>query len=84
VYRAIDKHGRVFDVLVSARRHLHAARRVHWSTPNVTPTQAVTDKAPVYRRVLEELAQAAWHHVEQYANNRIDGDDSRLKWESGG
>jgi hypothetical protein len=28
--------------------------------------------APVYPAVLEELMPAAWHHVEQYANNRIE------------
>jgi hypothetical protein len=26
----------------------------------------VTDKAPVYPRVLDDLVPAAWHHVEQY------------------
>ncbi|HEY9468443.1 MAG TPA: DDE-type integrase/transposase/recombinase [Propionibacteriaceae bacterium] len=41
--------------------------------------QVVTDAAPVYPRVLEELVPAAWHHVEQYANNRIEADHSRLK-----
>jgi transposase-like protein len=29
--------------------------------------------------VLDELVPAAWHHVEQYANNRIEADHSRLK-----
>jgi transposase-like protein len=29
--------------------------------------------------VLDELVPAAWHHVEQYANNRIEADRSRLK-----
>jgi len=39
----------------------------------------VTEAAPVYPRVLEELVPAAWHHVEQYANNRNEADHSRLK-----
>jgi transposase, IS6 family len=44
-----------------------------------TPTEIVTDAAPVYPRVLDELLPAAWHHVEQHANNRIEADHSRLK-----
>ncbi len=43
------------------------------------PTEVVTDAAPVYPRVLDELVPAAWHHVERYANNRIEADHSRLK-----
>jgi transposase, IS6 family len=45
----------------------------------VTPTEVVTDKSPVYPRVLEEMVPAAWHHVEQYANNRVEADHGRLK-----
>jgi transposase-like protein len=29
--------------------------------------------------VLDELLPAAWHHVEQYANNPIEADHGRLK-----
>jgi hypothetical protein len=29
--------------------------------------------------VLDELIPSAWHHVEQYANNRIEADHGRLK-----
>jgi IS6 family transposase len=45
----------------------------------VTPTEVVTDKSPVYPRVLDEVTPAAWHYVEQYANNRIQADHNRLK-----
>jgi transposase-like protein len=45
----------------------------------VTPTEVVTDAAPAYPRVLDALVPAAWHHVERYANNRIEADHSRLK-----
>jgi hypothetical protein len=34
--------------------------------------------APVYPGVLKELLPGAWHHVEQYANNRI-ADHGQLK-----
>jgi transposase, IS6 family len=82
VYRAVGQHGQVIDVLVSARRDGEAARRFFQralSTLKVTPTEVVTDAAPVYPRVLDELVPAAWHHVERYANNRIEADHGRLK-----
>ena len=82
VYRAVDQHGQVIDVLVSKRRDTEAARRFFTSalsTLKVRPTEVVTDRAAVYPRVLDELIPAAWHHIEQYENNRIEADHSRLK-----
>jgi transposase-like protein len=82
VYRAVDQHGQVIDVLVSKRRDQEAARRFlrrALTTLKVTPTEVVTDAAPTYPRVLDELVPAAWHHVERYANNRIEADHGRLK-----
>jgi transposase, IS6 family len=69
-------------VLVSARRDADAARRFFrraLSALKVTPTEVVTDAAPVYPAVLDELIPSAWHHVEQYANNPIEADHSQLK-----
>jgi IS6 family transposase len=48
-------------------------------TTRITPVEVVTDHAPVYPGVLEELAPAAWHRTDQYANNRIKADHGRLK-----
>jgi transposase-like protein len=45
----------------------------------VTPTEVVTDAAPVYPRVLDDLVPTAWHRVERYAKNRIEADHGRLK-----
>jgi transposase-like protein len=39
----------------------------------------VTDAAPVYPGVLDELLPAVWHHIEQYANNPIEADHGQLK-----
>jgi transposase-like protein len=78
----VDQHGQVIDVLVSARRDAAAARRFFrraLATLKVTPTEVVTDAAPVYPGVLDELIPSAWHHVEQYANNPIEADHGRLK-----
>jgi transposase, IS6 family len=43
------------------------------------PAEVTTDRAPVYRRVLNELAPAARHITEQYQNNVIETAHSRLK-----
>jgi transposase-like protein len=82
VYRAIDQHGQVIDVLVSARRNAAAARRFFGRALRmlkVTPSEVVTDAAPVYPAVLDDLVPSAWHHVERHANNPIEADHSQLK-----
>ena len=68
VYRAIDEYGQVIDVLLSARRDAQAARRFFTRalrTLKVIPSEVITDAAPVYPAVLEELIPSALHHVEQ-------------------
>jgi transposase-like protein len=82
IYRAFDQHGQVIDVLLSARRDAASARRFFiraLHTLKAIPSEVVTDAAPVYPAVLEELVAAAWHHVEQYANNPIEADHGQLK-----
>ena len=81
-YRAVDQYGQVIDVLVSVRRDGAAARRFFTRAlrmHRVTSSEVVTDAAPGYPGVLDELVPAAWHHVEQYANNPIEADHSQLK-----
>jgi transposase-like protein len=82
VYRAIDQHGQVIDVLVSIRRDAQAARRFFTRalrTLKVIPSEVVTDAAPVYPAVLDDVLPSAWHHVEQYANNPVEADHAQLK-----
>jgi transposase-like protein len=67
---------------VSARRVAEAARRFFdraIGSTKVTPVEVVTDKAAVYPRVLDELAPAAWHRTERYANNSVEADHGQLK-----
>jgi len=45
----------------------------------VVPGEVVTDAAPIYPAVLEELIPSGWHHVERHANNLIEADHSQLK-----
>jgi transposase-like protein len=82
LYRAVDQFGQVIDVYASTRRDAEAARRFFQragSTTGVTPVEVVTDRAPTYPAVVEELWPAAWHHVERYANNRVESDHAQLK-----
>jgi transposase-like protein len=82
VYRAVDQHGQVIDVLLSTRRDAAAARRFLTRALRMLkaiPGEVVPDAAPVYPAVLEDLLPTAWHHVERYANNAIEADHSQLK-----
>jgi IS6 family transposase len=67
---------------VSPRRDATAARRCFAraiGTTKVAPAEVVADRAATYPMVLEELLPAAWRRTEQYANNRVEADDGRLK-----
>src|SRR6266851_7976652 len=81
LYRAVDQHGQVIDVLLSVRRDLGAARRFFTRAlrAGTIPAEVTTDRAHVYPRVLDELIPSALHTVEQYANNPIEADHGRLK-----
>ena len=81
VYRAVDPHGQVIDVFVSAHRDIAAARRFF----NVAlaghdePDEVVTDLAQALETVIEELIPDAFHNTLRYANNRVECDHGRLK-----
>src|SRR5512132_2164430 len=49
----------------SSTRHRH---------DRVAPVEVVTDHAPVFPAVLEELLPAAWHRTDRYVNNQIEAD----------
>jgi transposase-like protein len=80
VYRAIDQAGQVVDVFVSPRRNIRAARRFFEraiGTTKIRPIEVVTDQAPTYPTVLEDLLPAAWHRTDRHANNRVECDHGR-------
>ena len=81
LYRAIDQHGQVIDVMLSERRDLAAARRFFTRAlrAGTIPAEVTTDRAPAYPRVLDELIPSAMHTVERYANNPVEADHGRLK-----
>jgi IS6 family transposase len=81
LYRAVDRHGQVIDVLVSARRDAAATPAFFTRALRLgpSPVEVVSDRAPVYPRVLDELVPAARHVTEQDANNAVEADHGRLK-----
>ncbi len=81
VYRAVDDHGQVIDVMVSPRRDIAAARRFFSTaiTAHGAPEEVVTDLAPALEHVIEELVPDAFHNTDRYANNWIECDHGRLK-----
>jgi IS6 family transposase len=81
LYRAVDQHGQVIDVLFSTRRDAAVARAFFTRALRLGPgpVEVTTDRAPVYPRVLEEIVPSARHVTEQYANNSIEADHGRLK-----
>ncbi len=81
LYRAVDQHGQVIDVLASLRRDQAAARRFFAQalSHGRRPVEVSTDKAPVYPRLLDELLPEARHIDAARENNRIESDHSRLK-----
>lgn len=81
VYRAVDEHGQVIDVLVSVRRDAAAARRFFTDAISAhgAPAEITTDKAWALARAIAETVPGTWHVTDQYANNRIESDHARLK-----
>jgi IS6 family transposase len=81
LYRAIDQHRQVIDVLVSQRRDARAAQAFFTRalTHGASPVEVTTDRAPVYPRVMDALVPTARHVTEQDANNNVEADHGRLK-----
>jgi transposase, IS6 family len=81
LYRAVDQRGQLIDVLVSTRRDAAASRSFFARALRSGSVQieVVTDRAPVYPRVLDEPVPAARRVTDQYTNNVIEADHGRLQ-----
>jgi transposase-like protein len=81
VYRAVDQHGQVIDVLVSKRRNVAAATKFFETmlAGRERPREVTTDLAAPLLRVVDELLPEVLHDTTQFANNRIECDHGRLK-----
>jgi IS6 family transposase len=82
VYRAIDQHGQVIDVLVCPPRRGRGPKVLH---PRPQGVEDGAGRGGDRRRSglpggARRPGPAAWHHVEQYANNPVEADHSRLKY----
>ena len=81
VYRAVDQHGQVIEVLVSKRRDVAAATRFFemMLAGRERPKEVTTDLAAPLLRVVDDLVPGALHDTTKSANNRIECDHGRLK-----
>ena len=81
LYRAVDQHTQVIDVLVTNRRDAAAARAFFARAQRLgpDPVEVTSDRAPVHPRVIDELVPTARHVFEQYRNNIVEADHGRLK-----
>jgi IS6 family transposase len=81
VYRTVDQHGQVIDVLVSTHRDVASARRFFPTALGAhrVPVDVTTDRAPALANVIEDLIPAALHNTGPYENNRCECDHGRLK-----
>jgi IS6 family transposase len=81
VYRAVDGDGQVVDVYVSARRN-NVAARAFFATALAAhgePDEIVNDRAPTLANAIADLFSTSFHNTEQYANNRVECENGRLK-----
>jgi IS6 family transposase len=64
LYRAVDQHGQVVDVLLSTHRNLDSARAFFTRAlrAGTVPVEVTTDRAAAYPRVLDELVPTAPRH----------------------
>jgi IS6 family transposase len=81
VYRAVDQHGQVIDVLVSKRRNIPSATKFFQTmlVGRDRPREVTTDLAAPLLRVVDDLLPEVLHDTTQYGNNRIECDHGRLK-----
>ena len=81
LYRAVDQHGQVIDVLVSKRRDGAAARAffpralIH----SASPVEVTTDRAPVYRASSTNSSLALVTSSSSTRTTRVEADHARLK-----
>ena len=75
LWRAVDQHGNVLDILVQSRRNAVAAKRFFRTllkNLEYVPRVIVTDKLGSYRVAHRELLASVEHRRSKYLNNRIE------------
>src|ERR1700758_1220442 len=75
LWRAVDQHGNVLDILVQSRRNAVAAKRFFrplLKNLEYVPRVIVTDKLGSYQVAHRELLASVEHRRSKYLNNRIE------------
>jgi putative transposase len=75
LWRAVDQHGVVLDILVQARRHAQAAMRFFkrlLKGLQYEPRVIVTDKLRSYGVAQRQLRPGVEHRQSRYLNNRAE------------
>ena len=75
LWRAVDQHGNVLDVLVQSRRNAKAAKRFFRKLLKglrYVPRVLVTDKLASYQVAHRELMSSVEHRRSRYLNNRAE------------
>ena len=75
LWRAVDQHGYVLDVLVQSRRNANAARRFFRKLlkgQRYVPRVLVTDKLASYGVAHRELMRSVIHRQSRHLNNRAE------------
>ena len=75
LWRAVDQHGNVLDVLVQSRRNALAAKKFFRKLlkgPRYVPRVIVTDKLASYQVAHRELVPSVAHRRSRYLNNRAE------------
>jgi putative transposase len=75
LWRAVDQHGVVLDILVQSRRNAKAAKRVLCKLlkkQGVTPRVMITDKLASYGAAKREIMPGAEHRQHRGLNNRAE------------
>ena len=75
LWRAVDQHGNVLDVLVQSRRNAKAAKRFFGKLlkgVRYVPRVLVTDELASYQVAHRELMPSVTHRQSKYLNNRAE------------
>jgi putative transposase len=75
LWRAVDQHGNVLDILVTSRRDAKAANRFFrklFKKLRYTPRVLVTDKLRSYGVAHRRLMPSVEHRSSKYLNNRVE------------
>src|SRR4051812_10812302 len=83
LYRAIDQHGSLVDVLLSEHRDMAAAQaffRSAHAVTGITPDRVTTDGHDSYPRAIRTtLGKRVRHRCSRYLNNRLEQDHRGIK-----